>query len=133
MNLGSLAIEVNWIKCCLMLPADTEEICNQCQTWYQRELSMSQCKKKCVDVSNPPQPVIQTVSVMGMTCRRTKLSFVKSLLRRSRHTNTDTFDEICLCQISSTIVLSRGSPIVVRKQYIVIILISLIFWLLKKK
>ena len=48
-NLGSPAIEVNWIKCCLMLPGDTEEICNQRHTWCQRELNMSQCKNKCIE------------------------------------------------------------------------------------
>jgi len=51
------------MKCCLMSPEETEEIPNQCQTWDQRELNMSQAKNRCVAVSNSPQPEMHAVSV----------------------------------------------------------------------
>lgn len=116
-TLGNPAILINWCKWCLISPGLTEEIPNQCQTWYHIELKITQSRNKCLAVSGWPHPNRHATSADVRTLRRTKLSLIDNLLRRSHHTNKETVDGICWCQTLSSWYLTTGSPESVWKRY----------------
>ena len=106
-------ILINCVKCWVMSTCETEDIPSQ--TWDQSYPKMSHPKNKWFAVSCFPQPATQAASSWEIILRRVKLSLVGSLLQRRRHTNTDTLEGICWCQMSTTWCLSPKPAVVVRK------------------
>jgi len=83
---------INCVKCWVMSTCETEDIPNQSQTYDHSNPKMSHPKNKWFAVSCFPQPATQAESSWEIILRRIKLSLVGSLLRRRRHTNTDTLE-----------------------------------------
>jgi len=74
-------------------------------------------KKRRRVVSKTPHPTAHTKSLEWRICCLSRLSRVGSLLRRRRHTKKDTFAGICLCQTSSTRLLSTWPlELVIKRQ-----------------